>query len=120
MAADPIQELGALYRDAAEELKKRAIQRLVRYASKPTAESFRAKLLLAEVEQILHDLDENTADWIAQNAPEFYAQGVKDTNARLRELGADMQAASASSPQIHREAVQVLVNSMQDVLEEAS
>lgn len=120
MAADPAIELARLYRDAMLDLKQRAVQRLVKDRRILTAEARRARLLEREIADILRDLDAASAEWIAQNIPGAYMQGIRETNRELSALGAADLSGIAVSPAIHQHAVQVLVDDMQDVLADAS
>jgi hypothetical protein len=98
------------------ELKERAVQRLVKDARKLTAEARRARLLEREVAAILRELDEQSAVWIAENVPKAYLQGVREANAQLP---AGLSGI-AVSPAVHQQAVQALVDDMQDALAEAT
>lgn len=120
MADAPISALAKLYRDAILELKERARKTLVSDAGTLTAEARRAAKLQREAADILRQLDEDAAQWIAQNIPENYLAGVRESNRRLRSLGAAVLADSTVQPLIHQQAVQALVNDMQDVMEEAT
>lgn len=113
-----LRALAAFYRDVARELRERAQQRLVRDARKLTAEARRARALLVEVEGILQELDRFSATWIAKSIPQAYRQGIRDVDAGLAEIGAPI--ATRLDTQIHQEAVQVLVNDLQDTLLDAT
>lgn len=104
-------ELGRLYADAAKRLESAAVKNLVT-ANNP-------RRLRVEVDAIIAELNADVAAWIAENAPEAYAQGVRDTNRHLRELGL-IAAAALAMGRTHRTALQIVVNNMQDVLETAS
>jgi hypothetical protein len=106
--------LVAMYKAVALELKQRATQRLLRDARTLTAEAKRARLLLREVSEILQQLDEDTAEWIAKNIPKNYLRGVRAADLSFGELG--IQGPGTIQPLVHREAIQTLVNNLQDDL----
>lgn len=110
----PNGELVAMYKRVALELKERARQRLLGDARTLTAESKRARILLREVTQILQQLDEDTAEWIAKNVPKSYLRGVRAADLSFGEIG--ITGMGNIQPLVHREAIQVLVNNLQDDL----
>jgi hypothetical protein len=111
-------ELVAMYKRVALELKERARQRLLGDARTLTAEAKRARLLLREVTQILQQLDEDTAEWIAKNIPKSYLRGVRTADVALTEIG--VAGPGTIQPLVHQEAIQTLVNNLQDDLLEKS
>jgi hypothetical protein len=108
------QALVNMYRTAMLELQERARQVLLRDRRKLTAEAKRARVLMGEVEVILNELDENTAAWIAENIPRHYKGGVKRSTMALNEVG--FSASYVAQPILHKEAIEVLVNDIQDDL----
>ena len=104
------------YRRLMLELQDRAIQRLVRDGRALTAEAKRARLLMSEVEQILTHADNEGAKWIAENVTTSYKRGVRSAEQGLREIG--LTSIPDLNPAIHQEALQVLVNNLQDSLAE--
>jgi len=106
--------LVALYKRAALELKDRARMRLLGDARTLTAEARRARLLSREVAQILQELDEDAAQWIAENIPKSYLRGVRTADLGFGEIG--MMGTGNIQPLVHREAIQALVDSVQDDL----
>lgn len=107
-----------LYRSAMLELAARAEEHLIRNAAKISAESYRRRLLIREIEQILMQIDEGAAYWIAENIPEAYARGVRTAGQGLKEIGAG--TGSVIDPKVHQEAVQVLVEDGQVLLAESA
>jgi hypothetical protein len=105
--------LAEMYRRVMLELKERAQQRLVSDARKLTAEAGRARLLEREVAQILRELDDEAAQWIAENIPKNYLKGMRRAELGFAEIGA---GAGEVTPLVHQEAIQVLVNDLQDDL----
>jgi len=99
------------------ELKERAVKRLVRDQRTLTAEAGRARLLLREVAEILEQIDEEAATWIAENIPKAYLRGVRNAELGLSEIG--LKSLPKIDPAIHREAIQALVDTAQDTLAEA-
>jgi predicted transcriptional regulator len=103
-----------MYKRVALELKERARQRLLSDARTLTAEARRARILLREVTQILQQLDEDTAEWIARNVPKSYLRGVRVADLSFGEIG--ITGPGNIQPLVHREAIQTLVNNLQDDL----
>jgi hypothetical protein len=114
----PNMALVRLYKQAALELKELATQRLVRDARTLTAEAKRARLLEREVSQILQELDQSTAQWIAENIPKSYLTGVRQAELGFKEIG--LTTTGTLDPLIHQDAIQVLVNDLQDTMLDAT
>ena len=106
--------LTAFYKRAALELNDRAKQRLIKDARTLTVEARRARVLQREIAGILQELDEDTAEWIAKNIPKAYLRGVRVADLSFAEIG--VAGPGTIQPLIHREAIQVLVNDLQDDL----
>ncbi len=111
-------QLVEMYKRVALELKDRARAMLLSDARTLTVEAKRARLLLREVTQILQQLDEDTAEWIAKNVPKSYLRGVRAADLSFGEIG--IQGPGNIQPLVHREAIQTLVNNLQDDLLEKS
>ena len=107
-------KLVTLYRSAMLELSSLAEQRLIHDATKISAEAYRRRLLLREIEQILMQIDEGSAYWIAENIPKAYLRGARIAEQGLSEIGA--VTGSVTAPLVHQEAVDVLVEDAQTVL----
>lgn len=107
-----------LYRQAALELRDLAQQRLVKDARKLTSEARRARMLLLEIEEILRELDAKADLWIAKNIPAQYLKGAREATQALRDVGFDVEL--ELNPGVHRQAVEALVKSMQDALDEGT
>ncbi len=71
-----IQQLSALYQRAAERILARTNARLLRDQRKLTVRAKQSRELLIEVENILQELDNEAARWIAQNIPKTYRDGA--------------------------------------------
>lgn len=106
--------LGDIYRRAILELKQTAKQRLIRDGRVLTAEAHRARALTREVAAIMEQLQADSAEWIAENVPKSYLRGTKEANLALGELG--LATTTTPQPLIHTQAVQLLVNDLQDTL----
>jgi len=109
-----IDALVSQYRLSLLELKDRARQVLLRDKRKLTYGAKRARLLVAEVEALLDQLDANSAEWIAENIPRFYKSGIKRATVAMDEVG--FSGEFVSQPILHQEAIAVLVNDIQDDL----
>jgi len=121
--ADPIEiryskALEQFYREAIVDLKERARQRLVSDGRRLTAEAQRARILERDLAEVMLNLNEKSARWIAENIPSAYVQGVRKSNASMREAGIRFTATGGA--QIHQHALEVLIADMDDVLRAAN
>lgn len=107
-------DLVEFYRQLMLELQDRAIQRLVRDGRVLTAEARRARVLMGEVDELLRQADTEAAKWIAENVTTSYKRGVRSAEQGLGEIG--MKSIGELNPAIHEEALQVLVNNLQEDL----
>lgn len=105
--------LAEMYRRVMLELKERAEMMLVRDPGRLAAEAYRARALEREVAQILQELDEDSAAWIAENIPKNYLNGMRRAQLGFSEIGV---GAGEVTPLVHQEAIQILVNDLQDDL----
>lgn len=78
----------------------------------------RARALLKQSTEILERLDNQAAQWIAQNVPKSYLRGIRVAELGFGEIG--VAGRSAVQPLIHQEAIQVLVNDLQADLVETT
>lgn len=67
------------------------------------------KAILKQVETILTDLGENTADFLQKEFPDLYQQGLKDADKQLENVNADLPI-KTSMNNIHTSAVEALVD----------
>lgn len=112
-----VARLVSFYREAVEELKVRARQRLLKDPKRLTAEAQRARLLIREATETLRRLDANNAAWIAENVPRAYLRGVSAANDKLRYT---REGLSTSNTALHEETITALVSDMDDVLRDAT
>lgn len=108
--------LAEFYRNGVRELRERAVQRLVKDTRKLSPTARHARALMREVAEILQDLDEEAAEWIAKEIPKAYLRGVRTADLSFGEIGLSTQP--GLRPLVHREAIEVLVNDLQDDLGE--
>ncbi|MCP4898819.1 MAG: hypothetical protein GY906_17755, partial [bacterium] len=106
--------MAEFYRSAILDLVDRAKQRLVSDPRRLTAEARRARLLIREATAVLQQIDEGAAEWIASEVPKSYLRGVRTAEQGFAEIG--LTLTGAPDPIIHQEAIQVLVNELQDDL----
>jgi hypothetical protein len=116
---EALNALANLYAGAAETIKRRAEQRLLRDATRLTVEASRQRALLIEVELVLQELDVEAARLISEMIPPAYRQGVKGTTEGLRKIGFSPTPV-AFNTKFHGDALQLLMLDMQDTLLEAT
>jgi hypothetical protein len=112
---EPNGALVEMYKQVMRDLDARAKMRLVRDGRRLTAEAHRARLLMAEVADILEDLGVDVDTWIAQEITTAYKRGVGIAELGFSEIG--LSAPNVVRPLVHKEAIQLLVDELQDDLD---
>jgi len=111
--------LADLYTQAAKLVAEITDQRLLRDRRILTAEARRARALLIEVEQILQQLDADTAAWISSIIPKGYRTGLARANTGLSEIGLRVGSVPFDL-QFHGNAIDLLMLDTQDRLLEVT